>query len=142
MPAWMHGQDVSAGSQCGADVCVRGWRCVCTVGVCCGDVYMPMDAYGWHPDTHVLLVRSHLEVRSDEVSRLNRYKTTIQVEQESKIAVVLCIWYGLYCILLYIVLYSTTLNVCMHCRVQCGCWRIEGTGGWRQIARVDTAVWY
>ena len=40
---------------------------------------MPMDAYGWHPDTqHVLLMRrSHLEVRSEEV-RLNRYKT-IQV---------------------------------------------------------------
>lgn len=80
MPAWMHGLYVSAGSQCGAGVCVRGWRCVCTVGVCCGDVYMPMDAYGWHPDTqHVLLMRrSHLEVRSEEV-RLNRYKTTIQV---------------------------------------------------------------
>ena len=60
-------------------LCLGVWRCVCTVGVCCGDVYMPMDAYGWHPDTqHVLLVRSHLEVRSEEV-RLNRYKTTIQV---------------------------------------------------------------
>lgn len=41
------------------------------VEVCCGDVCMPMDAYGGHPDTqHVLLVRSHL---------VNRYKTTIQV---------------------------------------------------------------
>ena len=75
----IHAQDVSAGSQCGADVCVRGWRCVCTVGVCCGDVYMPMDAYGWHCNTqYVLLVKSHLEGRSDE-ARLNRYKTTIQV---------------------------------------------------------------
>ena len=106
MPAWMHGQDVSAGSQCGAGVCVRGWRCVCTVGVCCGDVYMPMDAYGWHPDTHVLLVRSHLEVTA-----------------------VLCIWYVVWSVL-YIVVYCIVqhyiecmyvcMYVCMYCWVQGG----------------------
>jgi hypothetical protein len=44
--------------------------------VMCTCLWMPMDAYGWHPDTqHVLLVRRHPKARSDEVRLRNRYMT-------------------------------------------------------------------